>query len=165
MNRELKFRAWLDGKMGYWPDWHITFTGHFVKEENGGLTTIVGSMQPPIMQYTGLKDKNGVEIYEGDILQYRRYYALKRWWSETSDITIIEQEMNQQRADSYLGSGIVRYEDGEWTAGYPVTGKTLHRGEYLNRGTGSTSDYEEKVWDFEVIGNIYENPKLLEGAK
>ena len=57
--RELKFRAWQDGTM------------------ISGLSFGDAVAGPHIlMQYTGLKDKNGVEIYEGDLMQiggYRNY--------------------------------------------------------------------------------------------
>jgi hypothetical protein len=33
--------------------------------------------------------------------------------------------------------------------------------EKINTGRGHMNDHEEKWWDFEVIGNIYENPNLL----
>ena len=57
--REIKFRAWLyiDGSMQY--------EGLFGAEKFGGRDC-------EIMQYTGLKDKHGKEIYEGDIVQEAR---------------------------------------------------------------------------------------------
>lgn len=72
MNREIKFRAW-DKKGKDWVQW-----GWFVDpygkvwqgpDEHGVSDEITKSVF--LMQYTGLKDKNGKEIYEGDIVKHR----------------------------------------------------------------------------------------------
>lgn len=64
-NREIKFRAWHDGKMlsmdtGY---------GYPLFVEADGITAWSCWDDAILMQYTSMKDVNGVEIYEGDIVE------------------------------------------------------------------------------------------------
>lgn len=90
MNREIKFRTWdsVHNKMIYLKDvascgydnefdvYELYFEENNLKcrgyddfdDDFGG--TIVNETELPIMEYTGLKDKNGREIYEGDIVKY-----------------------------------------------------------------------------------------------
>lgn len=85
-----------------------------------GVSREIDLSEVIVMQSTGLKDKNGVEIYEGDIVEnsHKEIGFIKK----CSDAFCF----NRQEWNFYL-SGI---------------------------GAGSP---------FEVLGNIYENPELLEG--
>lgn len=71
MNREIKFRVYDEDlkRMRYLNSSHDFIC--FDEKGNGyyhNMQTGLGEWFSDLMQYTGLKDKNGVEIYEGDIL-------------------------------------------------------------------------------------------------
>ncbi len=111
--REIKFRAWYyngvdlqTGNMQY----DVLVNAKGLACVRDGLVE-VWSNCVKVMQYTGLKDSRGVEIYEGDILKGKRYSG--------------EEHIQKVHWVSYRWEGINRYDASE------------------------------------VIGNIYENKKLL----
>ena len=119
--REIKFRAW-DGKAKDWHTFEIT-DNLFESQQAISFGLLGGQVESLVwQQYTGLKDRNGVEIYEGDIITQDGYAQHVQW----SDM-------------------------GAWWA--LVNIPNVHSGNHL-----SALDFDE----CEVIGNIYENPELLE---
>lgn len=127
--RELKFRAWHDGgKHPEEADMIYDNPYHLFK------------LQPvTVMQSTGLKDKNGFEIYEGDIV-------------------VVNESHKLLGADFGLNKRVVQWRDGGACL------DMLHV-DYLEskRKIGLTFD-NGMVDSVEVIGNIYENPELLKAA-
>lgn len=82
--REIKFRAWhhgggdprVKGAMTYSRPFPVLFWKQIEDEE----------FAVELMQYTGLKDKNGKEIYEGDIVKFVHEYQEGMWDEYTSEV-------------------------------------------------------------------------------
>ncbi len=69
MSREIKFRAWVKSENCYMGKWSSTQNPTIFSAVNE-VAEYYGDDDLVVEQYTGLKDKNGKEIYEGDILEF-----------------------------------------------------------------------------------------------
>lgn len=140
--REIKFRAW---EMNYKEIIDVDSINFETKIINTECAWRMFS-EVILMQYTGLKDVNGKEIYEGDIL---------RVWQEDEYIP---------NRDS--GGGIVDY---DCESGFSQIGNVGFEGCSFDYSTVKTlKGRHEEIhipidWldNYEVIGNIYENSELL----
>lgn len=149
--REILFRAkrkdngeWVEGyyikathhwhEHGKHEDWIVVDT-----IQNGGWCNVRGKyavIPETVGQYTGLTDKNGKKIFEGDIVKTNEY------WCEI---------------------GVVKYGEGTFDSGiYRYTGFYYEdKDGYIDHHNLYQAKDEEDV-KFVVIGNIHDNPELLE---
>lgn len=123
-----KFRAWLkkEQKMDNDVD-HISWLEDELYCIGDGITYMVSAEDLELMQSTGLVDKNGKEIFEGDV---------------------VRQVRTQPTTENEIIIGVVTMIEGAWLI---------------------MSDCEQlasKLWsetdENEIIGNVYENPELME---
>jgi uncharacterized phage protein (TIGR01671 family) len=145
MNREIKFRAWLPE--GDWEDdgekqKHV-MVYDLAFEEFEPVNDQLNSVEN-LMQYTGLKDKNGKEIYEGDIVKFKE--CKKQGVIGFGDCSAIAD-------DNYCGGQAWGYYIKYWRD------DEIHR-EVLGNSepwSGQSTDTDNLI----VVGNIYENPELI----
>lgn len=108
--RKIKFKALRDGT---WYHFDLTNGQEWDRELLANMRDKTVKFDTPMLQFTGLKDKNGVEIYEGDVLR----------------------QFTQHLVVTYHAAAF-------WAGDYQLR--------------------ERWHSELEVIGNIYENPELLE---
>jgi len=145
--REIKFRAWDGEVMHHFGLQDISAEGAVTGSEHGCFDLFNGERIGEIMQYTGLKDKNGKEIYEGDILEFDDYYFEGLGNGGTG-----YSEWRRKR-------GEVKFDNSMFVVGQDFGLAMIIRDARLEDEHYEFEDNELTGWY--VIGNIYENPELL----
>ena len=147
----LRFRAWLkkEQKMDNYID-HISWLEDELYCIGDGITYMVLAEDLVLMQSTGLKDKNGKEIFEGDILKFNDE------WNEYCHEGYVDGSVEGinfvevVRGEACFEFGKTKYPDSSLFI--------LMEDEHLNfKDFIKSEDFE-----FEINGNVYENPELLE---
>jgi len=136
MNRVIKFRAWDKEEKKMYFDVQNNYDN--IREQ-----TCFQDNNLELMQFTGLKDKNGKEIYEGDILMYKNNMSVKN-----PGIPF----------DSYHKVCFGEYDFGEYEDQEDGYGWYIQDIDVENDGSSLTPISSDL---YEVIGNINENPELL----
>lgn len=130
MEREILFRGkrlsngeWVKGFYCHIPHGRYGQDEHLIQtiKNNGKIGTLERVDPASAGQYTGLTDKNGVKIFEGDILRTRE------WEGKRTAVVIFENGMFRAHRMSLV----------TWT---------------VNPG----------IYNCEIIGNIHDNPELLD---
>lgn len=132
MTRKIKFRAWDKEREIMASEYAI-----FLSSDGAYGEMIINTPKPEnyiLLQYTGLKDKNGADIYCSDLVKHKK--------------GLVFEVANKFGVDLHL----------PYSERYNITQNEI---EDIVGGfcCGMTSNIE-----FEVIGNIYQNPELLKEA-
>jgi uncharacterized phage protein (TIGR01671 family) len=126
--RKMKFRVWDNENYLSSPfDFYDVISGHIEFTDDC-----------QVMQYTGINDKNGKEIFEGDIIQIEKPRAGNE---------------NQRRLVEWVDRR------SKMVINYNCVGDIGFTFKSLKKGIGNDTVWEP--FEAKVIGNIYENPELL----
>ncbi len=127
---------------------------HSIKSTQKIMREIFPVIPETVGQYTGLTDKNGTKIFEGDIIRYADIYEYEIYLESL------------ERPENFTNCVF----DNMWTVdkvvyciehGYPAFDLNNHDFE-----TNGLSELNESMqYHYEVIGNIHDNPELLKGGE
>ena len=139
MDREILFRGQPIGKGGIWMvgiGAYKTHTAeHLVLNAKGDCVEVVR-----LCQYTGLKDKNGKKIFEGDILKTPRGFIGE----------VVFGRAEEECRHKVFGRMVI---DCYTTYGWIFV-----------RGDGYRCAIDDELLEGEIIGNIHDNPELMKGG-
>ena len=111
--REIKFRAWYNNKMWFVSSIRFDEGRIYLSETKDLLPDTylkINDKELKLMQYTGFKDKNGKEIYEGDILEDKNFsswcwYGVVQWFDSDGQYRLVDM-LNSSKVSYPLRIGI-----------------------------------------------------------
>ena len=140
MNNRFKFRVWD----GYSFEYNPTLDGLKENYDITDFSDLENHKELIFQQYTGLNDKNNIEVYEGDIVKINRCY--------TRPFVNEKQQIDYKFID-----------DGEIEIGQILWGWNIQKYlvSYEHIRYDDSEDFDKSPHRVEVIGNIFENLELL----
>lgn len=159
--RLIKFRAWDKPKKMILPVAQLHYNEHL---ELGGVTTLFRTSNPvkatyqrrvlliedvELMQFTGLLDKSGKEIFNSDILSFEH-------GEQNKENTFYK---SKEAVYAKRGGFVVCGRNAQ--GAYTDEGSRIKNFMWCQPGHMSIPDIYHEVRNVEVIGNIYENPELI----
>lgn len=135
---------WVEGHYLQWPirGWkNLSSVIVPTDDLHDGCAQQVEVLPDTVGQYTGLNDRNGDKIFEGDILRYGEKNLLV-WWNDEAFQWQAKEQQSYDPIFTFDGTAGVVWDniDFGWIAAeIPCTGKMTT----------------------EIIGNVYDNPELL----
>ena len=147
MNREILFRGKCE-RTGLWRFGYLS-NKDVINTDNGRIKIIPAT----IGQFTGLTDKNGVKIWEGDKVKFKcsRQGEESQFYEQT--------EIIRFRTGCFC-VGSTPLADWNWRGDSIQSAKITYRNHVYDMGYGADKSYY-KDFDMEVIGNIHDNPELI----
>lgn len=154
MNREIEFKVWMVNDNCMLDTFVMNNKGKIFHLKNGELTGGYPPEDYHLLQFIGIHDKNGKKIFEGDIILTQEY----------------TDKPHSKKMKSKRHIGVVKHSVGSGSGFYNKENDSFDRyEEFSSEWTVETKDKGKfgcGSWGVffmcEVIGNIYENPELLE---
>jgi len=141
--KEIKFRAWIKS-VNAMSDWDT-----ILKECD--RFSLLNDDNFELMQFTGRKDKNGNDIYEGDVVRFKHGEQEKKEFYEQVET------VSFWRGSFCLGSTSLH----DWNTDKDgnISERLSHFQQTINR-----IDFYYRDFELEIIGNIHQNKELIEAA-
>lgn len=154
MKRDIKFRAW-NGRAKQMAQYVTAIQMGDTQGTPSSVNVIVNGHNETwevehdkveLLQYTGLKDKNGREIYEGDLFEHRFGY------------TVFDDPPHAEMGTEY---GVVTFDNGQF--GVKIQGLGVYNLCGLLSQDGHLDNMpKDDLFVMKIAGNIHSNPELLE---